>query len=417
MGFWRSYLQFPVIYKIAIGFVLGIVAGLLVGPPIVAIKPLGDLFIRFLKMIVIPLVFITLVQGAASIDPKKLGLAGTLVIIIYIITSFIAVSIGLAIGLATHPGKGFTLPGVKPSTPKPVSFVQTALSWIPTNPIGAMAKFQVIPTIIFALLFGLALAFLRVSEDPRVKEAAEVTYKVFDASAEIMYKIVKFVLEIAPYGVFALIAVVIGKTGYSIFIPYLKLIGDEALAITIQIGVVYTTILLIARINPIKFFKAATEPMFTAFVTRSSSGTLPVTMRAADEKLGIDRGLYSFTLPLGATINMDGTAIYQGLVAIFAADIIGKHLTASQLATLATAAVMASVGTAGVPSAGLIMLTVTLTSVGLPLAVIPLIAGIDVILDMMRTMNNVTGDLAVTTATAKAFKLIDFSRGVWAEKK
>jgi len=157
--------------------------------------------------------------------------------------------------------------------------------------------------------------------------------------------------------------------------------------------------------------------MFTAFVTRSSLGTLPVTMRAADEKLGIDRGLYSFTLPLGATINMDGTAIYQRLVAIFAADIIGKHLTASQLATLATAAVMASVGTAGVPSAGLIMLTVTLTSVGLPVAVIPLIAGIDVILDMMRTMNNVTGDLAVTTATAKAFKLIDFSRGVWAEKK
>ncbi len=416
MGFWKKYIEFPVIYKIAIGFVLGIIAGLLVGKSIVAINPLGVFFIRLLKMIVIPLIFITLVQGSASIDPKKLGAAGLLVIVIYIITSFIAVSIGLAIGLLTHPGKGFTLPGVKPSVPKPVSFIETVLSWIPANPVGAMAQFKVIPTIIFALFVGISLAFLRASEDPRIKEAAETTYKVFDALAEIMYKIVKFVLEVAPYGVFALIAVVIGKTGVSIFVPYLKLIGDEALAITIQIGVVYTAILLIARINPIKFFKAAAEPMVTAFVTRSSSGTLPVTMRAADEKLGIDRGLYSFTLPLGATINMDGTAIYQALVAIFAADIIGRHLTAANLATLATAAVMASIGTAGVPSAGLIMLTVTLTSVGLPLEVIPLVAGIDVILDMMRTMNNVTGDLTVTSAVAKAFKLIDFNRGVWVEK-
>jgi Na+/H+-dicarboxylate symporter len=415
LGFWKSYIEFPVIYKIAIGFVLGIIAGLLVGQPIVAIKPLGDFFLRLLKMIVIPLIFITLVQGSASIDPRKLGAAGFLVIVIYIITSFIAVSIGLALGLAIHPGRGFTLPGVKPTPPKHISFIETVLSWIPANPVGSMAKFEVIPTIIFALFVGISLALLRTSSDPRVRDAAEITYKVFDALAEVMYKIVRFVLEVAPYGVFALIAVVIGKTGVSIFIPYLKLIGAEALGITLQIGVVYVAILLIARINIVKFFKAAAEPMLTAFVTRSSSGTLPVTMGAA-ERLGIDRGLYSFTLPLGATINMDGTAIYMALVAIFAADIVGRHLTGAELATLATAAVMASVGAAGVPSAGLIMLTVTLSSVGLPLEVIPLIAGIDVILDMMRTMNNVTGDLTVTTATAKAFKLIDFNKGVWVEK-
>ncbi|OYT48279.1 MAG: dicarboxylate/amino acid:cation symporter [Desulfurococcales archaeon ex4484_42] len=414
MGFWQRYLSFPVIYKIAIGFILGIIAGLLIGPPITVIKPLGDFFMRLLKMIVIPLIFFTLVLGSASIDPKKLGKAGGLIVVIYVITSFIAVSIGLAVGLAVHPGLGFTLPGVTYKPPKPVSFIETILSWIPTNPFGAMAQFQVIPTIIFALFVGIALAYLRVSDIPRVREAAETTYRVFDALSEVMYKIVKFVLEVAPYGVFALIAVIIGKTGVAIFIPYAKLIGAEALGIAIQIGVVYTAILLISGINPVKFFGAASEAMLTAFVTRSSSGTLPVTMRVADEKLGIDRGLYSFTLPLGATINMDGTAIYMALVAIFAADIVGRTLTAPELATLAVAAVMASVGAAGVPSAGLIMLTVTLTSVGLPLEVIPLIAGIDVILDMMRTMNNVTGDLTVTTAIAKFYKLIDFKRGIWA---
>ena len=414
MGFWQRYLSFPVIYKIAIGFILGIIAGLLIGPPITVIKPLGDFFMRLLKMIVIPLIFFTLVLGSASIDPKKLGKAGGLIVVIYVITSFIAVSIGLAVGLAVHPGLGFTLPGVTYKPPKPVSFVETILSWIPTNPFGAMAQFQVIPTIIFALFVGIALAYLRVSDIPRVREAAETTYRVFDALSEVMYKIVRFVLEVAPYGVFALIAVIIGKTGVAIFMPYAKLIGAEALGIAIQIGVVYTSILLISGINPVKFFGAASEAMLTAFVTRSSSGTLPVTMRVADEKLGIDRGLYSFTLPLGATINMDGTAIYMALVAIFAADIVGRTLTASELATLAVAAVMASVGAAGVPSAGLIMLTVTLTSVGLPLEVIPIIAGIDVILDMMRTMNNVTGDLTVTTAIAKFCKLIDFKRGIWA---
>ena len=414
MGFWQRYLSFPVIYKIAIGFILGIIAGLLIGPPITVIKPLGDFFMRLLKMIVIPLIFFTLVLGSASIDPKKLGKAGGLIVVIYMITSFIAVSIGLAVGLAVHPGLGFTLPGVTYKPPKPVSFIETIISWIPTNPFGAMAEFKVIPTIIFALFVGIALAYLRVSEIPRVKEAAEVTYRVFDALSEVMYKIVKFVLEVAPYGVFALIAVIIGKTGVAIFVPYAKLIGAEALGIAIQIGVVYTSILLISGINPAKFFGAASEAMLTAFVTRSSSGTLPVTMRVADEKLGIDRGLYSFTLPLGATINMDGTAIYMALVAIFAADIVGRTLAAPELATLAVAAVMASVGAAGVPSAGLIMLTVTLTSVGLPLEVIPLIAGIDVILDMMRTMNNVTGDLTVTTAIAKFYKLIDFKKGIWA---
>ena len=420
MGLWKSYFEFPVIWKITIGFILGIIVGFIIGPPVahnVGFYVVAQIFLRFLKFIVEPLIFFTLVLGAASINPKTLGKAGSSVIVVYIITSIIAASIGLGLGLALHPGRGFTLTGVKVSAPKPVSFTETALHWIPTNPFAALAQFQVIPTIVFALFVGIALAYLRISEEERIKEIAETTYKVFDALSEVMYKIVRFVLEVAPYGVFALIAINIGKSGIALLIPYGKLIAGVYSGVAIQIGVVYMAILLIARINPAKFFKAAYDAMLTAYVTRSSSGTLPVTMRVADQKLGIDRGLYSFTLPLGATINMDGTAIYQTMVAVFAADVINRTLTSGEMATVISAAVMASIGTAGVPSAGLIMLTVTLGSVGLPFAVIGIVAGIDVILDMVRTMNNVTGDLTVTTAIAKAFKLIDFSKGVWAEGK
>ena len=420
MGLWKSYFEFPVIWKITIGFVLGIIVGLVVGPPVaqnVGFYVVAQIFLRFLKFIVEPLIFFTLVLGAASINPKTLGKAGASVIVIYIITSIIAASIGLGLGLAIHPGRGFALTGVKVTPPKPVNFVETALHWIPTNPFAALAQFQVIPTIVFALFVGIALAYLRISEVERIREASEVTYKVFDAMSEVMYRIVRFVLEVAPYGVFALIAINIGKSGIALLLPYGKLIGGVYLGVALQIGIVYTSILLIARINPAKFFRGAYDAMLTAYVTRSSSGTLPVTMKVADEKLGIDRGLYSFTLPLGATINMDGTAIYQTMVAVFAADVINRTLTAGEMATVVSAAVMASIGTAGVPSAGLIMLTVTLGSVGLPFAVIGIVAGIDVILDMVRTMNNVTGDLTVTTAVAKAFKLIDFNKGVWVSGK
>jgi len=420
LGLWKSYFEFPVIWKITIGFVLGIIVGLVVGPPVaqnVGFYVVAQIFLRFLKFIVEPLIFFTLVLGAASINPKTLGKAGASVIVIYIITSIIAASIGLGLGLAIHPGRGFALTGVKVTPPKPVNFVETALHWIPTNPFAALAQFQVIPTIVFALFVGIALAYLRISEVERIREASEVTYKVFDAMSEVMYRIVRFVLEVAPYGVFALIAINIGKSGIALLLPYGKLIGGVYLGVALQIGIVYTSILLIARINPAKFFRGAYDAMLTAYVTRSSSGTLPVTMKVADEKLGIDRGLYSFTLPLGATINMDGTAIYQTMVAVFAADVINRTLTAGEMATVVSAAVMASIGTAGVPSAGLIMLTVTLGSVGLPFAVIGIVAGIDVILDMVRTMNNVTGDLTVTTAVAKAFKLIDFNKGVWVSGK
>lgn len=414
-GIFRKYLDFPLIYKITIGFLLGVVAGLTVGPSISVVKPLGDLFLRLLRMIVMPLIFFTLVVGASTIDPKKLGRIGGKVIAWYFATSFIAAAIGISIGLLVKPGIGHPLAEVEYTVTTPPPFIETVLSWVPENPFEALTQFPegVLPTIIFALMFGIGLTYLRNSKINRHRESGDTLFKVFDACAEIMYKIVRFVLEFAPFGVFALIAIVIGEKGISIFVSYGKIIGATAVGTAIMILGVYSAVLFACGINPLKFLRGGKEAMLTAFVTRSSSGTLPVTMKCADENFGVNRSTYSFSLPIGATINMDGTAIYMLVVAVFAANAVGHVLTASEIATLIVVAVMSSIGVAGVPMGGLIMLTVTLGSIGLPLQVVGLIAGIDVILDMIRTMGNVAGDMTCTLVVSKSENLIDFEKGVW----
>jgi Na+/H+-dicarboxylate symporter len=214
-------------------------------------------------------------------------------------------------------------------------------------------------------------------------------------------------------------ATVFGQTGLDAIIPFGKLILSLGLAVFIHITITYLLVIMsgLVRKSPMAFLRGSKDAMLTALSIRSSSGTLPVTMSNADENLGIDEAIYSFTLPLGATINMDGTAMYQGVAAIFAANLIGQSLTISQQLVVLLTAVLASIGTAGVPGSGLIMLTMVLTQLGLPLSVVGFVAGIDPILDRIRTMNNVTGDLAVTTLIAKWNDGIDFNKGVWAEEE
>lgn len=419
MGAWESYKRFPVIYKILIGFILGIIAGALIGEPIAALKPLGDLLIRLLKMIVAPIVFFSLVVGAASISPARLGRVGVKIVVYYLLTSAVAVVIGITMARLFHPGVGVGLPaeGKNITVTKP-SPVEVVLNIVPTNPFAALVEGKVLQIIFFAIVLGIALTYVMESKDERLRRAGRTAFEVFDGLVEAIYKIVYGILEYMPIGVFALIGYVVAKYGPGVLGPLGIVVLALYVGLFLHIVLVYGGVLKAFGLSLTKFLAGAKEAMITAFVTRSSSGTLPVTMRVAEENLGIKRSIYSFTLPLGATINMDGTAMYQAISTFFIANALGIHLTLSQQLMIVLVAVLASIGTAGVPGAGLIMLAMVLEGVGLPLTqpgvalAYSMIAGIDVILDMGRTMVNVTGDLAGTSIIAKTEGELDLSK--WA---
>ncbi len=418
MGAWETYRRIPVIYKILVGFLLGIIVGAVVGEPITALKPLGDLLIRLLKMIVAPIILFSLVVGAASISPRKLGKIGVKIMVYYILTTLIAVSIGILMASAFQPGAGIALAGeakeIKPKAPP--SPVEVVLAIVPTNPFAALTEGKVLQIIFFAIVLGIALAYLMGSENPRLKEVGTTAYRVFEGLAEAIYKIVRGILEYMPIGVFALIGFVVAKYGPGVLGPLGIAVVALYAGLFTHIIVTYGVVLGIFKLNLIKFLKGAKEAMITAFVTRSSSGTLPITMTVAEQNLGIKRSVFSFTLPLGATVNMDGTAMYQAIATFFVANALGIPLTPAQHFMIVLTATLASIGTAGVPGAGLIMLAMVLEAVGLPLTepsvalAYSMIAGIDVILDMGRTMVNVTGDLVGTSIVARTEGEIDLSK-------
>ena len=329
----------------------------------------------------------------------------------YMITTAFAVTLGLVMGNLFSPGKGLELAGTASGLDeglKRPSLVETLVEIVPENPFNAIVSGGMLPTIFFALLFGMGVAYLKESEDEERREAAGVVFKFFQGGAEVMYKVVGWILQYAPVGVFALIAVVFGKEGAQALGP----LGLVALAVycalVLHMALIYGGLLALFRVDPLRFFSKAKDATVTAFVTRSSGGTLPVSLNLAETRMGVSKGVYSFTLPLGATINMDGTAIYQGVCAVFIGFAIGSPLDFGQQSTVVATALLASIGTAGVPGAGAIMLLMVLNSVGLDVEpgtkvamAYAMIFGIDALLDMGRTALNVTGDLAVTCAVAK----------------
>jgi len=412
------YLKSNLLLRILIGLVLGAICGLVFADKIMWVKPFGDLFVRLLKMIVIPVVVASLVVGSASIHPSKIGKVGVKLLIFYLVTSGFAVAIGLLFGNLFKPGNGIDLGSIGDGVAKSVeapNLVDTLLNIVPKNPFQAIMNGEILPIIFFTMLFGIALAYLRDSNDNRIKNAAETVFNFFDGSAEIIYKIVRWVLEYAPIGVFALISVVFAKQGAKAFGPLVSVTVTLYVALIVHVIIVYGMILKFGKFPFVKFLSKSREAIITAFVTRSSSGTLPFSMNVAENQLGISKGIYSFTLPLGATINMDGTAIYQGVCVMFVAFATGIDLTFFQQITVIITAVLASIGTAGVPGAGAIMLLMVLNSVGLDLSssnspvalAYAMILGVDALLDMGRTAINVTGDLTCTATVAKLENEID----------
>ena len=437
------YFKPNLLVRITIGFIVGSIAGIIVGQyevtggghpwiePFVAwVGPFGNLFIDLLKMIIIPVIAATIVVGAASISPAKLGKVGIKIIAFYMVTTAFAVAIGLLLGNLFEAS--FAI-GIKADDIDAAGQAQVAkavglmggdqsslasiLLGIPLNPFEALATMQVLPTIFFCILFGIGVAFLRENKDERIKNAGDAIFNVFDGAAEVMYLIVRWILEYAPIGVMALIAVVFAKQGAKVMGTLALVCLAAYIGFIIQIIFVLGGLLLANGLSVTKFWKGAKDAMVTAFVTRSSSGTLPVSMKNADENLGVPRSTYSFTLPLGATINMNGTAIYLGVSAIFVSAAVGQPLAFSAQLSVIVTAVLVSIGTAGVPSAGAIMLLMVLTSIGMPVeagtavaAAYAMIFGIDSILDMGRTCLNVTGDLVGTVLVSKSEKELDHQK-------
>lgn len=382
--------------KILIALVLSVVLGLVLGagslPFIKAwIAPLGTIFINLIKMMIVPVVFTSLVVGMTSIgDLKSLGRVGVKTIAVYLVTTAIAIVIGFAVALIGKPGVGMlSNAGATVKVKAAPSVMEVLVNMIPTNPIASMAKADILPVIIFALFVGAGILQIK-------KEQSELLIKVFDALAEVCYKIIAAVMQLAPIGVFALLLPVVAAHGPSVLLPLISVILCVAIGCIIHAVAVYSSMVrIIGKISPMDFFRGMFEAMMIAFTTCSSAGALPVNMKNLQEKLGVSRQITSFVLPLGATINMDGTALYMGVCSLFIANVFGIDLNVEQMMMIVLTGTLASIGTAGVPGAGLIMLAMVLQSVGLPLEGLALVAGIDRILDMFRTCVNITGDGAV----------------------
>ncbi len=355
----------------------------------------GQGFIRLMQMLVVPLVFCSLICGSMAIgDTKTLGKVGVKTIGFYLVTTALAVCVALGSALIINPGLGLDMDAVQKgtvsTTTETTSLAETLLNIIPKNPVQSMANGDMLPIIVFALFVGIMLA--------KLGTRGSVVANFFSQFNDVMMEMTMAIMKIAPIGVFCLIARTFATVGFSAFAPMLKYMGNVTLALAIQCLVVYQILLFVfTRLNPFKFIKKFLPVMGFAFSTATSNATIPMSIDTLSKKMGVSKQISSFTIPLGATINMDGTSIMQGVAVVFIAQAYGIPLTMGNLATVVVTATLASIGTAGVPSVGLVTLAMVLNSVGLPTEGIALIMGIDRILDMIRTAVNITGDAVCTT--------------------
>lgn len=366
----------------------------------------GQGFIRLMKMLVVPLVFCSIVCGSMAIgDTKKLGTVGVRTLAFYLATTALAITVALTMGNILDPGVGLDMSTISANatdvqTMESTSMAQTILNIIPDNPIGSLASGNMLQIIVFALIVGVILA--------KLGEKTETVANFFSQFNDVMMEMTMMVMSLAPVGVFCLISRTFAGIGFSAFLPLAKYMIGVLLALCVQCFVVYLGLLkLFTGLNPIKFIRNFFPVMAFAFSTATSNATIPMSIDTLAKKMGVSKRISSFTVPLGATINMDGTAIMQGVAVVFAAQAFGILLTPMDYVTVIGTATLASIGTAGVPSVGLVTLTMVFNSVGLPVEAIGLIMGIDRILDMARTAVNITGDAVCTTIVAHQNTAID----------
>ncbi|KKK32881.1 sodium:dicarboxylate symporter [Salinicoccus sediminis] len=392
MKLFKKYLETPLLVKMSIGFILGIITGLILGPSAGIFEPLGTLFLNLLQMIVIPLILFTLIVAANNSNPAGLGRVGGKIFAYYLLTTAIAVTVGIIFSVVFNPARGVTLGDAKVETPEAPSFVETLLNIVPSNIFEALVEADVLAIVFAALVFGFAISYMRYSEDRRMKRLGGLLFDISDAITEATLKILKGVLQYAPIGVFGIGASTFGNQSLEVLGSLIALTVVTYSAFIVHLLAVYLVLLLIFKVPVIKFFKNIREAMAVSFITSSSLGTLPVTLESA-KKAEISEEVSSFTIPIGATVNMDGAAIRLGIAAIFAATIAGEDLTLSGMFLIVVTATLTSIGTAGVPGAGIVALSIVLTQAGLPLEVVAIVAGVDAIIQMGSTSLNITGDL------------------------
>jgi Na+/H+-dicarboxylate symporter len=393
----KAWFAIPLWRRVIAALVLGIITGRLWGPDAESIKIIGDVFIAFIKMLVVPLIFFSLVSGVAAIgDLRKLGAVGGRALLIFVVTGQIAVWLGLFLGTVIQPGIGVDTAGLDLGpTPSPneTTWREMILGIVPQSPVQVMADVNVLPLIVFSLLIGIGILMS--------KEEGSPVQKIFDSGAVVMQNVTMVVMELTPFGVFALMAWVAGTLGFDALVALGKLVALNYAGCLLIIFVMYSAMIkLIARLPVIGFFRGIVDAMAVSYSTASSNATLPVTLRCAERNLGVSNSVASFVIALGATINMNGTAMYLGLATLFGAQVFGVDLSWGQYFLISILATLGAVGAAGIPGAGLIMMALVFGAVGVPLETIAFVAGVDRIMDMMRTTTNVSGDAAVAVTVA-----------------
>lgn len=400
MNYLSVWFAIPLWKRILTALVLGVIVGIIWGEGAESIVWLGDLFIRLIRMVVVPLVFVTLVAGVVSMgDPSKLGSLGIKTLAIYMLTTLAAITIGLSTAALLEPGVGVDLSSAVPGEiQEAIPLSERLMSIVPSNPIAALAEGNILAIIFFALLVGVSLL--------TVGDKGKPLADLMESSTEVMLRITHWVMEVAPFGVFALIAWVSGTQGVTALLDVILLALSVLLACLVHVVLVHGVVIikLVLKLSPVNFFRGARDAMLVAFSTSSSSATLPVSMSVAEENLGIKPLVASTVLPLGATINMDGTALYVGIVSVFAAQAFGIDLSLADYALVAGATTLVSIGTAAVPGASLFLMAAVMETIGISPAQIAIVIGFilpfDRPLDMLRTSVNICGDLSVSTAVA-----------------
>ena len=395
-----SWFEIALWKRILTAMVVGAILGSIWGPGAESIGWIGDLFIRLIRMIVVPLVFVTIVSGVVSMgDPSKLGSLGAKTLILYMLTTLIAITIGLVLAAIIQPGVGVDLTGAPASAlQETIPLSERLISIVPENPFAALAEGNILAIIFFAILIGVSLL--------SIGEQGKPIADFMDASSEVVLRITHWIMEIAPFGVLALIARVTGAQGFESLLSAVVLAVTVLLACAAHLIIMHGVIIMhfMLKLSPVMFFRGARDAMLVAFSTSSSAATLPVSMSVAEENLGVKPLVASTVLPLGATINMDGTALYVGIVSVFAAQSFGIDLTLMDYLIMAGTTTLVSVGTAAVPSASLFLMAAVMATIGMTPDQIAVTVGfifiIDRPLDMLRTVVNIAGDLSVSTAVA-----------------